>query len=180
MNLPKSILLTAGAASLALLAGCASTPAPAPEAPVQEETAASDAPEPTMTARVYFLSEPNLKAGTDPVLLYAQRTVSRIRPAHGVMNAMLKGPTQVEKSRGLAFVDSGVTGYHGLRVENGIASITLEGDCHRGESSVTIADLILPTLKQFPTVNHVRIYDANGETQDPNGTGDSIPSCLAH
>ncbi len=43
---------------------------------------------------------------------------------------------------------------------------------------MTIANLIVPTLKQYATVDHVKIYDPAGSTDSPGGPGDSIPGCL--
>src|SRR3954454_23841865 len=42
-------------------------------------------------------------------------------------------------------------------------------------STVSIAGSIIPTLKQFPNVQHVKIYDRAGQTSDPIGPTDSIP-----
>ena len=36
----------------------------------------------------------------------------------------------------------------------------------------------MPTLKQFATVDHVKIYDPEGQTARPTGATDSIPACL--
>lgn len=151
----------------------------ASEAPVEEaRVAPAVGPEETMVARVYFLSEPNFQVGADPLLLSVDRVVSRVTPARGALDAMFQGPTEAERAQGLAFVSSGATGFHKLRIENGVAHVELQGGCNSAGSTVTIASLINATLKQFPSVLHVRIYDPNGETQQPNGPGDSIPTCL--
>jgi hypothetical protein len=36
----------------------------------------------------------------------------------------------------------------------------------------------MPTLKQFPSVRWVKIYDQNGRTERPFGHSDSIPFSL--
>ena len=41
-----------------------------------------------------------------------------------------------------------------------------------------IGDEIGPTLKQFPSVRWMKIYDAAGRTERPTGNSDSIPECL--
>ena len=174
--MPKKMLTALCGALLVSAASCASAPAPAPEAPSAQDGGA--ATEETMTARVYFLSAPNFKSGTDPILLSVDRVVSKVRPAHGVLDAMFQGPRPSEADQGLMFVSSGATGYHGLKVENGVATVYLDGGCQSGGSSVTIADLITASLKQFPTVLHVRIYGPDGQTMAPSGPGDSIPACL--
>jgi hypothetical protein len=39
-------------------------------------------------------------------------------------------------------------------------------------------DEIMPTLKQFPSVHWVKIYDRYGHTERPSGHSDSIPLSL--
>ncbi len=153
----------------------AAAEAPADSAPAVQHAAS---PEETMVARVYFLSEPNFQVGADPLLLSVDRVVSKVTPARGVLDAMFQGPTEAERAQGLAFVSSGATGFHKLRIENGVAHVELVGSCNSAGSTVTIASLISATLKQFPSVLHVRVYDPDGQTQQPNGPGDSIPTCL--
>ena len=41
------------------------------------------------------------------------------------------------------------------------------------------SNLINLNLKQFPEVQFVKIYDANGQTQNPDGRSDSEPLCLS-
>ena len=45
-------------------------------------------------------------------------------------------------------------------------------------STFSIANEIFPTLKQFPSVLWVKIYDPSGHTQRPYGHSDSIPESL--
>ena len=40
------------------------------------------------------------------------------------------------------------------------------------------ASEIVPTLKQFTSVDWVKIYGPGGQTENPNGPSDSIPFCL--
>ncbi|MDR0965078.1 MAG: GerMN domain-containing protein [Myxococcales bacterium] len=160
----------AAALSMLVLGACAHGAA--------SDSASTDSGQETMVARVYFLSEPNMARGIDPLLLSVERVVSKVTPARGVLDAMFRGPTDAERAQGLTFVSSGVTGFHKLRIENGVAHVHLKGHCNSGGATVTIANLINATLKQFPSVLHVRIYDSKGHTQQPNGPGDSIPTCL--
>jgi hypothetical protein len=44
--------------------------------------------------------------------------------------------------------------------------------------SVAVANLIMPTLKDFPTVDYGKIYDHSGRTQQPGGRRDAIPASL--
>jgi len=36
----------------------------------------------------------------------------------------------------------------------------------------------MPSLRQFATVDWVKIYDPDGHTETPTGHSDSIPTCL--
>ncbi|MGH3333247.1 MAG: hypothetical protein ACRDPJ_18260, partial [Nocardioidaceae bacterium] len=59
-----------------------------------------------------------------------------------------------------------------------IARVQLTGGCNSGGSTVTIAGEIMPTLRQFGSVDWVKIYGPAGHTETPNGRSDSIPVCL--
>jgi len=76
------------------------------------------------------------------------------------------------------FVASGATGFTNLRIVDGTASVQLVGGCASGGSTFTIADEITATLRQFTSVQDVKIYDPSGETESPDAPGDSIPFCL--
>ncbi len=56
--------------------------------------------------------------------------------------------------------------------------VYLTGTCAPERKDFTIADLLMLNLKQFPTVQFVKIYDENGTTEFPDGAVDSIPACL--
>ena len=53
----------------------------------------------------------------------------------------------------------------------------LTGSCD-GQADIGLAEEIMLTLKQFPTVAAVKIYDPSGQTQIPDGAVDSVPWCL--
>lgn len=112
----------------------------------------------------------------------AVRPVSRpvIPPAtaFGAMQRLFAGPTQTELRTGFRFVASGATGFKNLSVRDGVARIQLTGKVSSGGSAFTIANEIMPTLKQFPTVHWVKIYDQNGRTERPFGHSNSIPFSL--
>lgn len=59
-----------------------------------------------------------------------------------------------------------------------MARIQLTGKLSSGGSRLTIAKEIMPTLKQFPSVHWVKIYDQNGRTERPFGHSDSMPVSL--
>ena len=54
----------------------------------------------------------------------------------------------------------------------------LAGQCNSEGATYTVASLLMVNLKQFDTIEYVKIYDENGETEVPDGQSDSIPFCL--
>ena len=132
----------------------------------------------TTTVDVCFIDMPNYIVGTLPDVRAVSRSVSAATPATGALQELFAGPTAAEQAGGLAVERSGATGFTGLSIAGGIARVTLVGGCDSRGSTMTIANLIVPTLKQFATVDHVKIYDPAGSTDSPGGPGDSIPGCL--
>jgi Fe-S cluster biogenesis protein NfuA len=65
-----------------------------------------------------------------------------------------------------------------LSIASDIARVQLKGGCSSGGSTVTVAGEIMRTLKQFPTVRWVKIYDPQGNTDPPTGRGTPILECL--
>jgi hypothetical protein len=107
------------------------------------------------------------------------RPITVNSPAHALMDRLFAGPTAAERSSGLRFVASGATDYTKLRVSTGhVARVQLVGGCRSGGSTVTIADEIMPTLRQLGNVDWVKVYDPAGRTERPTGRVDSIPECL--
>jgi hypothetical protein len=95
------------------------------------------------------------------------------------LNEYFKGPGSTERfSFGWIALYNGFTGYSRLEIRDGVAHVFLTGTCAPDERDFNIADLITLNLKQFPDIRFVKIYDENGETQNPDGLSDSIPACL--
>lgn len=132
----------------------------------------------TVTVQNWFLDLPRFATGTEPYLRAVPRAV--IPPAVGgrVLDRLFAGPTPAEAAGGLSFVSSGATGYTGLTVSGGIARLRLTGPINSGGATFTVANHIIAVLKQFPTVQWVRISNEAGETQNPDGNQDSIPAEL--
>ncbi len=137
-----------------------------------------DTPFRTVLKKVYFENVPRFAAGTPPYVTAVLRPVLPGTPAIGVMDRLFAGPTQAESAAGLHLQPSGATGFTGLSISGRVARIRLTGACSSGGSTFSIADEIYPTLKQFATVDFVKIYDAAGRTESPTGQRDSIPFCL--
>jgi hypothetical protein len=105
----------------------------------------------------------------------------RVRAATAIddaVNALFAGPTHDETDRGLAMVRSGATRASAVGVERGTALVQLLGGCTSGGATLTIADLLVATLRQFDGVRWVKIYGPDGSTQNPATPGDSVPECL--
>ena len=75
-------------------------------------------------------------------------------------------------------MSSKATGFTNLSIVDHVARVQLTGGCSSGGSTFSIANEIFPTLKQFPSVHWVKIYDPSGHTERPYGHSDSIPGCL--
>ncbi len=128
--------------------------------------------------KVYFVDQKNMATGQEPIVRPVERKVKPPGVAAAALDALFAGPTPSERSQGLAFVASGATGYSHLHITGDVAYVQLEGGCSSGGSTVTIAAEIVPTLRQFASVSHVKIFDPNGTTEEPAGNRDSIPTCL--
>jgi hypothetical protein len=132
----------------------------------------------TVQVRDYFLNAHRFATGHAPYTQAVNRPVIPPATAIGAMQRLFAGPTQPEITGTLRFVNSGATGFKKLTISDGVARIQLTGHVSSGGSTFTIANEIMPTLKQFPSVHWVKIYDQNGHTERPSGHSDSIPSSL--
>ncbi len=126
----------------------------------------------TVPVRAYFLST---RTSTTTAV---QRPVIPPATAYGALQRLFAGPTQAENARGLRLISSKATGFSKFTVKKGVARVYLTGRVSGGGSAFTIADQIRPTLKQFPSIKWVKIYDARGHTQQPYGPSDSVPRSL--
>ncbi len=129
----------------------------------------------TVPVRDYFLNTHRFAIGKEPYVQAVSRPVIPPATAFGAMQRLFAGPTQGELGYGLKFVSSGATGFKNLSIRGGVARVQLTGPISSGGSTFTIANEIMPTLKQFPSVHWVKIYDQFGHTERPYGHSDSIP-----
>jgi len=132
----------------------------------------------TVPVKDYFLNTHRFATGATPYTAAVYRPVIWPATAFGAMQRLFAGPTQAELARGLKFVSSGATGFKILGIRDGVARVQLLGKISSGGSTFTIANEIMPTLKQFRSVHWVKIYDASGHTERPFGHSDSIPFSL--
>jgi hypothetical protein len=127
---------------------------------------------------VYYLNTARYATGTRPYTIGVWRPVIPPALARQALERLFAGPTVAELGRSLRFVRSEATGFRNLSISGGIARVQLTGGCDSHGSTYTIANEIFPTLKQFATVDHVKIYGPLGYTERPTGDVDSIPPCL--
>ncbi|HEY1345631.1 MAG TPA: GerMN domain-containing protein [Streptosporangiaceae bacterium] len=132
----------------------------------------------TVSVRDYFLNSHRFATGQSPYTQPVYRPVIPPATAFGALQRLFAGPTQAERAAGLRFVASQATGFKNLTINDGVARVQLTGGCSSGGSTFTVANEIRPTLKQFPSVHWVKIYDPSGHTERPYGHTDSIPQSL--
>jgi Sporulation and spore germination len=133
---------------------------------------------PTVLTKVWLFNLKRFADATEPYFTPVLRPVRPITPATGVMDRIFAGPVPTEYASGLRALLSGATGFTNLRISSGVARVQLTGGCSSGGSTATIAGEIMPSLRQFSTVDFVKIYDPSGHTENPTGRSDSIPVCL--
>ena len=96
------------------------------------------------------------------------------------LNEYFKGPGSTERyTYGWIGIYNGFTGYSRLEIIDDVAHVYLTGTCTSEGKDFNIADLIHLNLKQFSFIQYVKIYDQNGQTQNPTGQSDSEPTCLS-
>jgi hypothetical protein len=129
---------------------------------------------------VYFVSRTRYNANTPPFEVKGTRWARSNMLPEAVLNEYFKGPGATERfSFGWIALYNGFTGYSRLEIRDGIAHVFLTGVCAPDGRTFNIVDLITLNLKQFPEIRFVKIYDQNGQTQNPLGLSDSEPFCLS-
>ena len=137
-----------------------------------------DAAFPTQDRKVWFFHEERFLDNREPFFVPRLRPVRVHAPATGVMDRLFAGVLPGERANGLRLLRSEATTFDDLSIESGIARVRLVGGCDSGGSTVTIAGSIMPSLRQFASVDWVKIYGPGGNTASPTGQTDSIPACL--
>jgi hypothetical protein len=129
--------------------------------------------------KVFFVNKFRYENNLPPFEVNGVRWArSNILP-QSALNEFFKGPGSTERFQfGWIGVYNGFTGYSRLEIRDGVAHVFLKGTCTPEGRDFTIANLITSTLKQFPEIRFVKVYDENGNTQTPDGASDSIPACL--
>ena len=117
-------------------------------------------------------------SGAAPTRSVRRPVLGRGTP-RAAIERLFAGPTPAEQAAGLTFVSSGATGARVSIGSSGVARVYLAGGCDGGGSAVNIATELDATLMQFQAVKSVKIYGPTLTTEHPNGSGNSIPACLA-
>ncbi len=133
---------------------------------------------PTTSRKVWFADKDAVQSGHGPLFVPRARPVRSDAPAAAALHALFAGPTPHERAAGLRLVRSRAWGFEKLAIADRIARLRLTRGCHSGGSTTTVAGEIAPTLRQFPTVDWVKISGPGGATEQPEGNVDSIPACL--
>jgi hypothetical protein len=133
---------------------------------------------PTVQRKVWFLDRQRFVNNNPPFFVSRLRPVIPTTPATGLLDRLFAGVLPGERANGLRLLRSAATGFGIRSISGGIARVQLRGGCSSGGSTVTIAGEIMPTLRQLPTVDWVKIYGTAGHTEHPFGHRDSIPACL--
>jgi len=97
----------------------------------------------------------------------------------GVLALYFHGPDFNEQNfYGDIAIYDGFKGFSKYEFADGVARVYLTGRCERAQDHFTVAQLLFANLKQFPEIAAVKIYDENGQTEDPDSSADSLPACL--
>jgi hypothetical protein len=127
---------------------------------------------------VYYLNVDRFADGTTPYTIGVRRPLIPPALARQALERLWAGPTRTERANGLRFVRSEANGFKNLSISDGVARVQLTGGCDSHGSTYTIANELMPTLRQFASVSWVKIYGPLGFTEQPTGHVDSIPPCL--
>lgn len=132
-----------------------------------------------MQIDVYFTDNNRLIAGQLPYEVAVQRMVPTSKNIiNAVLDEFFKGPSDVERNQGLAVISNNFTGYSRVEFANGGLHVYLAGSCQSNGTLYNITRPLMLSLKQFPEIQFVKIYDQFGHTREPAARLDSIPACL--
>lgn len=107
-----------------------------------------------------YLQSINEKGSADVTeLVPVQRRVSRLTPARGAIEALLRGPTDEEKSKGLRAPNTEGLRIKELIISDGVARLSLVSDCTTCATTPVsrLKEALELTLKQFDTVRRVKV-----------------------
>lgn len=132
----------------------------------------------TVPRKVFFFDQDNFVDNQQPFFVPRSRPVLPGTPARGVLDRLFAGPLRSERADGLRLLRSGASGLTGPSISDQVARTRMTGGCSSGGSTVSLAGEVFPSLRQFASVDWVKIYGPGGHTENPTGHSDSIPACL--
>lgn len=135
-------------------------------------------PKEKFDGQVFFADRAKFEAGEASPLTAVERVLGQKAKYRNTLRAMFKGPRGLEREAGLELLASGADGFNEFALDDGVATLQLRGGCEGGDSEITVFDLVVANLKQYPEVKVVKLLDPEGTTLDPDGPEDSKPACL--
>jgi hypothetical protein len=129
-------------------------------------------------ATIYFAHRYRMLWDIPPYEVTGVRWARTAELPYAILNEYFKGPGAYERQANYLTILDGFSGYSKLEITGGVARVYLLGECQPEGYPYTIADLLNLNLKQLPEINFVKVYDAAGNTRQPDGASDSIPACL--
>jgi hypothetical protein len=161
------------------------TPIPSSTATRTPSRTPSVTPPPTLTPtlmpvtlEIYFTNT-RPSGGTSPVVAAVGRQIAGTNDAMAAaLDQYFAGPTVEEQNRGLELTRNGFAGYRRVQFANGVVSVYLSGNCAPSGTGYSLARPLIATLRQFPGVLYVKLYDAYDHTGNALSAADSWPTCL--
>lgn len=127
----------------------------------------------TITVSVYFANN-NAEVFTP----LPSRAVDKNDKYRAALQAVMAGPNESEQVAGAINLFDPNAQLDDVQVENGIARVYFSGNlCSIPGAAFNQGTLVAKTLEQFSEVKAVKIY-LDGETEDPDSSASSIPTCL--
>jgi hypothetical protein len=162
-----------------------STPIPTSTATRLPSPTPSITPSPTLTPTlvpitldVYF-TNPRAAGDTSAATEAVRRQIGGTNDVMAAaLNQYFAGPTVEEQNHGLELTRNGFVGYRRVEFVDGVVSVYLSGNCTASGNGYSLARPLIATLRQFPGVLYVKLYDAYDHTGNALSAADSWPTCL--
>ena len=132
------------------------------------------------TVKVYFTNSRRLADRTAPYEEAVTRQISSsANPVASVLDEYFTGPNAGEQSHGLTAVWNGFIGYRRVEFSDGTLNVYLIGYCQSSGEGYNLSAPLMLTLKQFPGISYVKLYDEYERTHDALGKTNSTPDCIS-
>lgn len=128
----------------------------------------------TIKVSLFFTNQEAMKTGQGELLQKVLRELTEVSP-QSLLDALYAGPQESET--GLVLTSCLSTGATFLGLEDGVATVQLQGGCG-GCGTHSIADLITPTLTSLAGIDFVHLQDPQGKSMVDTQKANSRPACL--